>query len=91
MTHNNDIGHKCTEKTCPPTGGYYVSAIDAGTTYLMAGPYNTHEAALADVDKALRIADDIDGRAWFMGWGTIRMRNDYRIPGKLNELNLMVP
>ena len=37
----------------------------------MAGPYRTHGQALADERKVTLIASDIDGRAWFMAWGTV--------------------
>jgi hypothetical protein len=69
-------------------GPYYVSAIDAGHTFLMAGPYELHGAALADVDRALHIACERDGRAWFMAWGTVRIEGSECV-GKLNELGLM--
>jgi hypothetical protein len=70
-------------------GGYYVSCIDAGELYLMAGPYPTERLARDDKDKALEIAHKIDGRAWFMAWGTIRRKDRYRKPGRLNQLGLM--
>lgn len=70
-------------------GPYYVSAIDAaGRTFLMAGPYELHGAALADVDRALNIAYEHDGRAWFMAWGTVRVEG-HECRGRLNELGLM--
>ena len=81
--------HICTTETCPETGGYYVSAIDAGRTFLMAGPYQTHAAALADVNKALRIADKHDGRAWFMSWGTVQKIDGDLKPGSLNKYGLL--
>ena len=49
---------------------YYVSAIDGPKTYIIAGPYKRHADALAQVDAACRLADERDGRAWFMAWGT---------------------
>jgi hypothetical protein len=55
----------------------------------MAGPYPTHQAAQADRERVLRIADDIDGRSWFMGWGIIHMADDYAKPGKMNQLGLL--
>jgi hypothetical protein len=55
----------------------------------MAGPYTSHTAALADVDRARTIADKHDGRAWFMGWGTVRMPNYFNEPGRLNKFNLI--
>lgn len=54
---------------------HYVSAIDGQRRYLIAGPYESHEVALARVDSVRAIACDYKrnasaGRAWFMGWGT---------------------
>lgn len=81
--------HVCTPEDCPPNGGYYVSCIDDnGRVFLMAGPYRTHGAALADKNKACTIASDIDGRAWFMAWGTCH--KDSTELGVLNKHNLMV-
>lgn len=85
----HDAQHVCTTRTCPPIGGYYVSAVDAGRVFLMAGPYRWHSDALRDVQKALKIANDHDGRAWFMSWGTVRVKAGILKPGKLNELFLM--
>ena len=81
--------HICNEQTCPAIGGYYVSCTDAGQVWLMAGPYQTHSEALADQDKALKIADSIDGRAWFMAWGTCRIKDGELKPGKLNQHKLI--
>lgn len=80
--------HHCTPQTCPK-GNYYVSARnDSGKTFLASGPYTTHAAALDDVQKVLQIADSRDGRAWFMAWGTVRMKDDYTTPGILQRKNL---
>ena len=65
--------HICTLASCP-IGRYFVTAIDGPNTHFMAGPYENHADALADVDKALKIADKHDGRAWFMAWGTVRIK-----------------
>jgi hypothetical protein len=83
-----DIDHRCTEECCP-RGTYYVSAVDGPSWWRMAGPYNTHQEALADVERARSIAVKHDGRAWFMGWGTIRDREGKREPGNLNRAGLM--
>lgn len=80
--------HTCTADTCP-VGTYYVTAIDHDRVFYMAGPYNTHAEAMADVDKALAIADKHDGRAWFMSWGTCRRKDGYREPGTLNKYGLI--
>jgi hypothetical protein len=80
--------HICTPEDCPPHGGYYVSCIDdSGNAFLMAGPYRTHGEALAAENKACKIASDIDGRAWFMAWGTCH--KDSREPGVLNKHKLI--
>jgi len=81
--------HVCTPETCPENGNYYVTAIDGGQVYWMAGPYKTHPEALALVDKALNIADKHDGRAWFMSWGTSRRKDGYDQPGSLNKAGLL--
>jgi len=77
--------HVCTPETCPEGSKYYVTAIDAGKTYFMAGPYNTHIEALNNVDKSLQVADKHDGRAWFMAWGTVQMKSYCAIVGSLNK------
>jgi hypothetical protein len=81
--------HVCTEASCPENAGYYVSAIDAGQTHLMSGPYPTHSAALAAVKISLKIANEHDGRAWFMGWGTVKMGSEFYRPGSLNRAGLL--
>jgi len=69
-------------------GAYYVSAIDGPRTYLMAGPYDQHADALANVDRALSAANDIDPRAWFMAWGTVRY-DEPQGSGRLNQRGVM--
>ena len=69
-------------------GPYYVSARDNGKTFIMAGPYETHAEALAKVDEALQIANEHDGRAWFMSWGTVRVGGSERI-GTLTKRGLI--
>lgn len=49
---------------------HYVSAIDAGRPYLIAGPYKSHNEALENVRAVTDIACDMNGRAHFMAWGT---------------------
>ena len=79
--------HICTEETCPTGANYFVSAIDGSLHYYMAGPYTTHAAALADVDKARAIADKHDPRGCFMAWGTCK--SDRTAPGSINKAGLM--
>ena len=82
--------HICNSETCP-AGNYFVTAIDGPNWFPMSGPYATHAEALADVDKALKIANEYDGRAWFMAWGTARMPVDTRhTAGILNKKGLLV-
>lgn len=69
-------------------GPYYVSAMDHGKTWLMAGPYDTHHQALADVDRARDIATEHDPRAWWKAWGTVRIEGSAQI-GALNRHNLI--
>lgn len=71
------------------SGNYYVSAINGHELYLMAGPYRTHRQAQATKERSLRIADDHDGRAWFMSWGIVKMAGDYTKPGSLNRHGLI--
>ena len=78
--------HICTPESCP-AGRYFVTAIDGTATHFMAGPYREHAAALVDVDKALKIADKHDARAWFMSWGTVRIVDDRWMPAKVGQLN----
>jgi hypothetical protein len=83
--------HTCTPETCPEGGRYFVTAIDGPSWFPMSGPYTTHQAALADVDRALKIANEHDGRAWFMRWGTARLPDDSKITtGSLNKAGLLV-
>jgi hypothetical protein len=83
-----DSDHACSAESCP-TGVYYVTCVDGPAWWKMAGPYATHGEALADVDRARGIADKIDGRAWFMGWGTVRAKDGDAKPGRLNALQLI--
>lgn len=86
-----DAQHTCTPETCPTPGAYYVSAADGPSWWKMAGPYDTHAEALENVDRALKITDEKDrsGRAWFMGWGTVRMPDGTTEPGNLNKAGLI--
>lgn len=84
-----DKGHVCSPDTCPEPASYYVSAVDGPKWYPMAGPYPTHKEALRDVGRSRDIASDNDGRAWFMAWGTVRLSESYREPGRLNAAYLI--
>lgn len=62
--------------TDAPGSGYFVSVIDGPRQGLAAGPYDTHEEALADVEEVRRIGEDVDPRAVFYAWGTCRVDRD---------------
>lgn len=83
--------HICTAESCPSPGSYYVSALDERGHYIMAGPYATHSAALADVALAQLIASrygsDGSKGAW-MRWGTLRYPDGNAEPGRLNKHGL---
>lgn len=49
---------------------YFVTCIDAGRVWYMAGPYKTHEEALAKVDAAREIGIKNNPWASFYEWGT---------------------
>jgi hypothetical protein len=67
-------------------GNYYVSVID-GTRYgFLLGPfYNNHQAALDMVDRARVKAQEVDPRAHFYSFGTLRV--DKEVYNKLGVLN----
>ena len=88
--------HVCTPESCPEPGKYFVTATEpkpdgSRSFWCMAGPYNTHRAALAKVDEALMIADKYDPRAWWMAWGTARLPEDSALIGKLQQAGYMPP
>lgn len=63
---------------------FYVSIRDAGKFALVAGPFQTHESALAAVKAARKIGCEVDPWAWFYGWGTCKTEHGYT-SGRLNE------
>ncbi|HXN71505.1 MAG TPA: hypothetical protein VN861_03015 [Candidatus Acidoferrales bacterium] len=87
----DDREHVCTPEDCPPDGRYYVSCIDdGGKVFLMAGPYRTHGEALAAERRVCQVASDVDGRAWFMAWGTCHKREGEELSaGVLNKHKLI--
>lgn len=80
---NGDAGCTCEH------GKYFVTAVDGGSFYLMAGPYATHQAAEAHRELALKIANGCDAKAWFMAWGITRMPDDCAKVGVLNRHGLI--
>lgn len=53
--------------------GFYVSVVDGDRKALVAGPFATHEEALAQVDAERTKWNDLDPRAWFYAWGTAKV------------------
>lgn len=65
---------------------YYVSVVDGPKKFqVLAGPYKTHQEALALVPTVTRIAQDVDPRAAFYAFGTVAMKPDFTKPGILND------
>jgi hypothetical protein len=62
---------------------FYVSIRRGKRTGLLAGPFTTHDEALALVDKASSLARDVDPWADFDAFGTMSIEN-YDKPGVLN-------
>lgn len=60
----------------PQPGRYYVTAIDGAKRYFLAGPWETHAEALAQVESVRRFAELTDPRAIWMAYGTARQPLD---------------
>lgn len=87
------LEHVCTPAECPEPGFYYVTVIDAGCYWKMAGPYSTHQEALAAVGMVRRLTGACGGSKGlymkaFGGWGTTRSM-DAGEPGVLNAKGLL--
>ena len=65
---------------------FYVSVIDGSRYGFLAGPYDTHEEALAMVEPAKKMAQKLDDWAWFYAFGTVKAPLGYSKPGVLNDL-----
>lgn len=69
-------------------GSYYVSVIDGKRVGRLLGPFeNDHAGALAMVDKVRVKAEELDPRAAFYAFGTIRLPNDDSVPIRAGLLN----
>ena len=68
-------------------GNYYVSVRrDNGDFRCLVGPFrDDHSAALALVDPARKIAQDVDPKAAWYSFGTVRTEYSYDKPGILND------
>lgn len=80
--------HICTPESYPQGANYYVTAIDGGKVYFMAGPYTTHAEALGMVERARLVACERDpsGRGDFMAWGTAKSTRSNKAPLTLRGL-----
>lgn len=68
-------------------GNYYASVRrDDGDARCLAGPFrDDHQAALDIVARARKIAQDLDPRAAWYAYGTLRTDYSYAEPGILND------
>ena len=74
-----------TQELDPDPGNYYVSAIDCGRYALILGPFPTHQEALDNVDRAWAKAEELDPRAFWWSFGTLRINDSSTKPGVLNK------
>ena len=74
---------------------FYVSVIDAPRIGgeievkrfgLLAGPYETHEEALARVGVVREIAEEVNSWAHFYAFGTVKLKQPPYPVGRLNHL-----
>lgn len=72
-----------------PLVGYYVTMIRGRRKAWLLGPFDAHADALARVDEARRVAQEIDPWSDFDLFGTAKVRASRLPPGVLNKhLNL---
>ncbi len=75
----------------PRPGFYYVDVRDdAGRSFRMRGPFTSHAEAIMRLPETRDAAYVIDGRSWFMAWGTCRSETDLG-PGRLNDAIALPP
>ena len=72
-------------------GPYYVSVRRENGDYrFLAGPYDTHQAALDDVPKVSELAYKYDPRGVWYSYGTCRITDgSYTEPGIFNAKGLI--
>lgn len=66
-------------------GDYFVSARDAGQTWLLLGPFALHATALAFVEKVRTLAVDRDPLTHFYSFGTLRLVENSGKTGSANK------
>lgn len=64
------LGVNFQEDVNPDHEHFYVSAIEGGMPYIVAGPYPHHQSALDAVGIASEVGESQTPRAAFMSWGT---------------------
>ena len=72
----------CDEQHFTPADrdAYYVTVRDGGPVGFLLGPYDSHDAALANVDRGNRLAHEADARAHWYAFGTARVPANVRKP-----------
>ncbi|WP_157266578.1 hypothetical protein [Azohydromonas aeria] len=69
-------------------GAYFVSVVDGQRVGLLLGPFvDNHAAALARVDMVRAKAEEMDSRAVFYAFGTVRLDADHPRAEKHGILN----
>ena len=73
--HLNDVERPpnwCPDCQCEhePDRRFFVSAKKDDRYVLLLGPYKTHAAALANVDRGRQLAESVDVRACWYAYGT---------------------
>ncbi|MBN8294565.1 hypothetical protein JI664_21510 [Rhodobacter sp. NTK016B] len=58
------------EATNPCHQAFYVSAIDGKRAARIAGPFDSHDEAIAHVEPVRNLAYDITPRSHWWSWGT---------------------
>lgn len=71
--------------------GFYVSVIDGARKGLLLGPYDRHEHAEANVDRARDEAMSVDPWAHFYEFGTCRIEAAELPTGRLNARIYLYP
>lgn len=70
----------------PRPGNYYVSVIDGKRSAFLLGPFPTHQQALDMVEPVRAKGNELDPRAAFYAFGTVRLPDDgIPIGGNLNS------
>lgn len=76
---------RCNQNFCSlEPGNYYVSVADGPKFNTLLGPFKTHKKALAMVEPVRQKAEDLNPRAFFYAFGTVKMADDFTKPGLLN-------